>query len=63
MRKIPKYPMLAHLDIIESRLGFEVIKHFSGSTWLSMKIILLVNVEMPTTSEIESNKTHNYSAL
>ena len=29
-------------------LGPEVIKHFSCSTQLSMKIFLLINVKMPT---------------
>ena len=29
--------------------GLEVIKHFSCSTQLSMKFIMLINVKMPTT--------------
>ena len=35
-------------DIICYFFGLEVIKHFSVSTELSMKLNLLINVKMPT---------------
>ena len=36
------------LKIIVTRTGREVIKLFSCSTQLSMKLFLLINVKMPT---------------
>ena len=40
--------MLFALSILVNRPGSEVIKLFSYSTQLSMKIILLIDVKMPT---------------
>ena len=35
-------------DLIVSGPGPEVIKHFSSSAQVSMKFVLLINVQMPT---------------
>ena len=37
-----------HFDELSAGPGLEVIKHFSYSTQLSTKFILLINVKMPT---------------